>query len=64
MILISEKDSLKLLKTVFVTDDGKEFNKEQLTDEEYQYFCDEFEKSRIKHKVNWPELDDRYKRKK
>ncbi|MDW8802638.1 hypothetical protein P8V03_15935 [Clostridium sp. A1-XYC3] len=55
---------MKLLKTVFVTDDGKEFNKEQLTDEEYQYFCDEFEKSRIKHKVNWPELDDRYKRKK
>lgn len=36
MILISEKNSLRVIKTIFVTKDGKELEKEQLTNEQYQ----------------------------
>lgn len=54
------ESSLRVIKVYFITKDGKQLAKSQLTDEEYQSFCDIVETERIKYKITWPEMDERY----
>ena len=58
---MSEDKSLQLVKVSFVTENNKELERNKLTDEQYKSFCNELETARIKHKIIWPEMDERYK---
>ena len=56
-----EDKSLQLIKVSFITEDGEELERNKLTDEQYKNFCNELESSRIKHRIIWPEMDERYR---
>jgi hypothetical protein len=60
MIYVVEDNSLRLRKSCFKTKDGQEFEKSQLTDEQYKIFCNALESERIISKIIWPEMDERY----
>jgi hypothetical protein len=60
MILMDNERTLKVVKVTFVTKDNQELGREQLSDHQYQDFCNEVEKSRLKYKIVWPEFDERY----
>jgi hypothetical protein len=54
------KSSLRLVKVNFISENGIELEREQLTDEQYQNFCNAFESARIKLNIIWSEADKRY----
>ncbi|MEJ8554178.1 hypothetical protein [Tepidibacter sp. Z1-5] len=58
------RDLLKISKVSFITKDGEELEENQLPNEEYQAFCNEFEEARLQHKIKWPEFDERYAKEK
>lgn len=45
------RDSLKISKVSFITKDGEELEENQLPNEEYKAFCNEFEEARLQHKI-------------
>lgn len=57
------KEELRLIKVAFITKNGEELEKNQLTDEQYKVFCDKFERDRIKNGVIWPDIDEKYNKK-
>ena len=61
--LIMTKKELRLIKVVFITENGEEIEKNQLTGEQYKFFCDKFEMDRIKNRIIWPDIDEKYNKK-
>lgn len=53
-------DSLRIIKTTYITREGKILEENDLSQEELQMFRNEFEIARIRHKVRWREFDERY----
>lgn len=55
---MARRKPLRLVQVSYVTKDGTELTREQLTDEQYQVFCDDMAASRIRHGIVWPSLDE------
>lgn len=53
---------LNLKKVSFITCEGNELTRKHITEDQYQTFCNEFEAARLENKINWPEMDERYKK--
>jgi hypothetical protein len=60
---VLKENGLRVLRTTFITEDGEKIEKDGLTNEQYQVFCDEFESARVRYRIKWNEFDKRYSKK-
>lgn len=57
------ESQLRVIRVSFSPKEGQELDRQELTEDQYESFCNDFELSRLRFNVQWPEFDKRYVKK-
>lgn len=60
---MKSEGQLRVIKVSFSLKEGQEIDRQELTEDQYERFCNDFELSRLRFNVKWPEFDGRYVKK-